>query len=224
MKARVIGAGIGGLTAAIALRKAGIETIVFERARELKEIGAGISLAPNATKAFKGLGLADALGGIGAPIKVAEIRTWQGEVLSRIPVWQLDEKVGAPTLAVHRADLQGRLLQELGEGAVRLGTACMGFEQGDGGVRAFFTKRRRASRSPCGRRRASLDNPPRALGRRGCSTLRRLHSLARRCHPRGRARTGVRGFGGLGYRSEVHLHPDRPGNGVLGRQQERTGR
>ena len=75
MKALVIGAGIGGLSAAIALRKAGVETVVFERARELREIGAGISQAANATRALNELGLADALQGIGTPIEVADIRT-----------------------------------------------------------------------------------------------------------------------------------------------------
>ena len=138
MKAIVIGAGVGGLSAAIALRRAGIETLVFERARELKEIGAGLSLTANATKALNGLGLTDALREIGAPIGVAEIRTWRGEVLSRIPAWQLDEKVGARSAAVHRADLQGELLRELGDEAVRLGAACRGFEQEGEGVRAFF--------------------------------------------------------------------------------------
>ena len=106
MKAIVIGAGIGGLSAAIALRKAGAETVVFERARELKEIGAGLSLMSNATKALNGLGLTpEALREIGVPIGVAEIRTGRGEVLSRLPTWQLGEKLGAQSVAVHRADL-----------------------------------------------------------------------------------------------------------------------
>ena len=138
MKAIVIGAGIGGLSAAIALRRAGVEALVFERTRELKELGAGLSLTANATKALNGLGLTDALRGLGIPIRVAEIRAWRGEVLSRIPTWQLDEKVGARSAAVHRADLQGALLRELGEEAVRLGAACRGFEQKGEGVRAFF--------------------------------------------------------------------------------------
>ena len=138
MKAIVIGAGIGGLSAAIALRRAGVEALVFERTRELKELGAGLSLTANATKALNGLGLTDALRGIGIPIGVAEIRAWRGEVLSRIPTWQLDEKVGARSAAVHRADLQGALLRELGDEAVRLGAACRGFEQEGEGVRAFF--------------------------------------------------------------------------------------
>jgi 2-polyprenyl-6-methoxyphenol hydroxylase-like FAD-dependent oxidoreductase len=138
MKAIVIGAGIGGLSAAIALRRAGVETVVFERARELREIGAGISLTANATRALNELVLADVLSGIGTPIEVAAIRTWRGEVLSRIPVWQLSERVGAKTAAVHRADLQVELLRKLGEGVVRTGAACTSFEQASKGVRAFF--------------------------------------------------------------------------------------
>ena len=138
MKAIVIGAGIGGLSAAIALRRAGVEALVFERTRDLKELGAGLSLTANATMALNGLGLTDALRGIGIPIGVAEIRAWRGEVLSRIPTWQLDEKMGARSAAVHRADLQGALLRELGDEAVRLGAACRGFEQEGEGVRAFF--------------------------------------------------------------------------------------
>lgn len=139
MRAIVVGAGIGGLSAAIALRKARIETVVFERARELKEIGAGVSLTANATGALNELGLADALRGLGGPVGRAEIRTWRGEVLSTIPVSQLDEKLGTQSVAVHRADLQAVLLRELGEGVVRPGVECLGFEQNGAGVRAFFT-------------------------------------------------------------------------------------
>ena len=138
MKAIVVGAGIGGLSAAIALRKAGIETVVFERARELKEIGAGLSLVANATGALNELGLAGALRGLGEPVGRAEIRTWRGEILSAIPVSQLDEKVGARSVAVHRADLQAVLLRELGEDVVWPGAECVGFEQNGAGVRAFF--------------------------------------------------------------------------------------
>ena len=57
MRAMIVGAGIGGLTAAIALRRAGIEATVFERAGEIKEVGAGILLAANAVRALGELGL-----------------------------------------------------------------------------------------------------------------------------------------------------------------------
>ena len=101
MKAIVVGAGIGGLSAAIALRKAGIETVILERARELKEIGAGLSLVANATRALNELDLAGALRGLGEPVGRAEIRTWLGEILSAIPVSQLSGKVGTQSVAVH---------------------------------------------------------------------------------------------------------------------------
>jgi 2-polyprenyl-6-methoxyphenol hydroxylase-like FAD-dependent oxidoreductase len=87
---------------------------------------------------LNGLGLSGTLRRIGEPIKVAEIHTWRSEVLSRIPARRLSEKVGAETTAVYQADLQGELLRELGEGVVRLGAACRGFEQDDEGVRVFF--------------------------------------------------------------------------------------
>jgi 2-polyprenyl-6-methoxyphenol hydroxylase-like FAD-dependent oxidoreductase len=138
VKAIVVGAGIGGLSAAIALRKAGIETVVFERAGELREVGAGLSLTANATAALDELGLADALRGMGGPVGRAEIRTWRGDVLSTIPVSQLDEKVGGQSVAVHRADLQTVLLRELGEGMIRTGIEYVGFEQNGTGVRAHF--------------------------------------------------------------------------------------
>ena len=128
MKAIVVGGGIGGLTAAIALRRIGIEAVVFERAGELREIGAGLALATNATRALGKLGLADALREIGVPVGVAEFRSWRGEVLSRVPVSELAEKVRSESAAVHRADLQAVLLRELCEGAVRLGAECVGFE------------------------------------------------------------------------------------------------
>jgi 2-polyprenyl-6-methoxyphenol hydroxylase-like FAD-dependent oxidoreductase len=138
MKAIVVGSGIGGLSAAIALRKVGVEAVVFERARELREIGAGLSLMANATGALNGMGLAGALRGMGQTIGVAEIRAWRGDLLSRVPAWRITEKVGARSAAVHRADLQAALVRELGDENVRLGASCVGFDQESGGVRAFF--------------------------------------------------------------------------------------
>ncbi len=138
MRAIVVGAGIGGLSTAIALRRIGVETTVFERAGELKEIGAGVALAANAVKALRGFGLATAIKDIGVPVRDAEICSWQGEVLSRLPVLEIGQRVGAESVAVHRADLQAVLLKELGQEKVRLGAKCVGFEQGEGGVVAWF--------------------------------------------------------------------------------------
>jgi 2-polyprenyl-6-methoxyphenol hydroxylase-like FAD-dependent oxidoreductase len=71
----VAGAGIGGLTAAKALRQAGFEVLVIERAEELREIGAGLLLAANAQKALDKLGLAEEVGSLGTPASAAEVRS-----------------------------------------------------------------------------------------------------------------------------------------------------
>ena len=134
MRVAVAGAGIGGLTAAIALRRAGAEVAVFERSRELEEVGAGLLLAANAQKAFGKLGLRGAVGGLGTPASAGEIRSWRGEVLASVPVAELEKRVGAASAAVHRADLQALLLRELGEGPLRLGSECEGFNQYGRGV------------------------------------------------------------------------------------------
>jgi 2-polyprenyl-6-methoxyphenol hydroxylase-like FAD-dependent oxidoreductase len=114
--------------------------VLFERTTELKEIGAGIAIAANGMKALDSLGLADAVRHIGAEPQFYEIRSWRGEVLSKLSVSEQSEKVGATSVAAHRADLQTALLQGLAGagGEVHLGTECVGFEQTEGYVRASF--------------------------------------------------------------------------------------
>jgi 2-polyprenyl-6-methoxyphenol hydroxylase-like FAD-dependent oxidoreductase len=130
-KVMVAGAGIGGLSAAIALRRAGLEVAVFERAAELREVGAGLLLAANAQKALGKIGLADAVARLGTPASAAEIRSWRGRVLASLPASELERRVGAPSAAVHRADLQTLLVREAGEGTLRLGAEIEAFEQED---------------------------------------------------------------------------------------------
>lgn len=139
MRAAVIGAGIGGLTAAIALHRSGAEVAVFERAGELKATGAGLLLAPNAVKALGRIGLAGVVAEIGAPGASGNVLSWRGEVLMKLDASELSERVGADSYAVHRADLQAALLRELGEDAVRLGRELVGFGQDGAGVTARFT-------------------------------------------------------------------------------------
>jgi 2-polyprenyl-6-methoxyphenol hydroxylase-like FAD-dependent oxidoreductase len=137
MRAIIIGAGIGGLTTAIALRRAGVEAVIFERADELREVGAGITLWANAIKALGKLGVADAVLAAGAPVAGGEFRSWRGEVLYGIPAGALEERYGV-SVGLHRADLQAALLSVLPDGAVRLGVPCEGFRQDAFGVTALF--------------------------------------------------------------------------------------
>ena len=138
MTAMIVGAGIGGLTAAIALRRAGIDATVFERAREIKEVGAGILLAANAVSALDEIGLSDDVRRLGTPASAGRILTWRGKTLTEVPLEELETRVGAPSAAVHRADLQELLLSRLGRKNIRLGADCSGFEEDDRGINAGF--------------------------------------------------------------------------------------
>lgn len=139
MKAIVVGGGIGGLTVAIALGRAGVEAVVFERAEELREIGAGITLWSNAVKALKKLGIYDEVREAGGAELGGEIRSWRGERISEITADQLRSRLGEANLALHRADLQGALLAALPQGTVRLGAEFVGFSEHGAGVVARFT-------------------------------------------------------------------------------------
>ena len=127
MRAIVVGGGIGGLCAAVALRRAGIEALVVERAARLEEAGAGLGLTRNALCGLERLSLADVVRARGAAAPRAVGRTWRGDVLTDLP-WD--------GLSIHRADLQAALLEALDPRAVRFAASCTGFVQDAGGVRA----------------------------------------------------------------------------------------
>jgi len=145
-RAIIIGGGIGGLTAAVALRRVGVEVAVFERAGELREIGAGISIWTNAMKALEGLGLAAAVRAAGREEIGGEVRTTGGAVLSRIPARTLEERFGRNVILT-RPDLL-RALSEAVEATgdpVRVGVECVGFRQEGSGVTALFADGREES-------------------------------------------------------------------------------
>ena len=97
MKAMIVGAGIGGLTAAIALRRAGVETTIFERAGELQEVGAGLLLAANAVRAIDKLGLSEKIRWLDTPASAARILSWRGETLTDVPADELEKRLDAPS-------------------------------------------------------------------------------------------------------------------------------
>ena len=131
----VAGAGIGGLTAAIALKRAGHEVAVFERAPELLAVGAGISIQPNAVVALRQIGVGDAVVAAGRSMRDSTIRRFDGRVLSALPLEALYARVGAPSVAIHRATLQRVLLAAAGD-VVRLGAPIAAHEATPtGGVR-----------------------------------------------------------------------------------------
>lgn len=133
-RAVVIGAGIGGLSAAIALLRAGWDVAVYERSRELRPAGAGLSLWSNAMYALDQLGLAEAVRPLGVREAGGAFRTPNGDVLSRFDLAASERRTGQPTVVVHRADLQRVLLDALPPETVRLGVAFAGAVQDVRGV------------------------------------------------------------------------------------------
>lgn len=120
-RAVIIGAGIGGATAAIALIRAGLDVTVYERAPEPREVGAGISIWGNAIAALRRIDAAEPVLAAGQQMLVGELRTDRGSVLSRADLAALDRPLGEHGVLIHRADLLDALLARLPEGTVRFG-------------------------------------------------------------------------------------------------------
>jgi 2-polyprenyl-6-methoxyphenol hydroxylase-like FAD-dependent oxidoreductase len=129
-RALIVGAGIGGLTAALAIRRAGLDVEVYERAPEIGEVGAGITVQPNAIAAMRVLdaGLARAVIEAGHVPERVRILDPRGHVLSQLNTLSAFEEVGAVGVAVHRAALQRILYDAVGRGTVRTAAEAAGFE------------------------------------------------------------------------------------------------
>lgn len=138
MKAIIIGGGIGGLTTAIALRKAGIDAEIYERAPEIKEAGAGIALWPNALKALYQLKLESALDSVSCSSPAAEVRSSDGTVLSRTSAAEMANQFGVSLAIVHRAEFVDMLREAAADIPIRLGHRFRSLEQDARGATVHF--------------------------------------------------------------------------------------
>ena len=127
----VAGAGIAGLTAALAMAKAGLRVTLLEQADKLLETGAGLQLSPNATRVLTALGLRERLmPHVVAPHAVRVMSGGSGREIVRIPLADAETRYGAPFWVLHRADLQAALLaaaQSSMDITLRLGTKVEDF-------------------------------------------------------------------------------------------------
>ncbi|WNF24679.1 FAD-dependent monooxygenase [Mesobacillus jeotgali] len=134
----IIGAGIGGLSAAIALQQIGQKVKVYERASELKEMGAGIVLSANAIKALEKLGVADQVRQAGSPVKKAEIRTPDGKLLVNMPVHKQAERYGTYSYLIYRPYLQRILYEKLEPDTVKHDKKFIVLEQDSEYITSMF--------------------------------------------------------------------------------------
>jgi salicylate hydroxylase len=136
----VVGGGIGGLSAALALLKAGFNVQVYEQAPRFGEIGAGIQISPNASRLLHRLGLREAMERWGVRPRFVHQKRWDdGRTLQRAPLGpEVEERFGAPYYHFHRGDLAALLAEALPGERAHAGYRLVGIEERRDSVVARF--------------------------------------------------------------------------------------
>ncbi|MFE5474113.1 FAD-dependent monooxygenase [Nocardia sp. NPDC056541] len=137
----IIGAGIGGLTAAVALLRQGIEVEVFEAAPEWRDTGTGLGLASNATKVLHAL---DVDLSAGSSLEHFSIRTTTGKQLRELPIGAVTRELGSPVVNIHRNDLIATLRKSAADTPIHLGAQLRSYSATGTGVSAIFEDGRTA--------------------------------------------------------------------------------
>jgi salicylate hydroxylase len=138
MRVVIVGGGIGGVTAALALRHHGIDYVVLEQAKALTDVGAGLQLSPNGVRVLDWLGLRQKLAEFCVEPLAHRFQDWRtGEVLLTLPLApDVEAAYGYPYYHAHRRDLLGALVERLGGDRLRLEAKVLSVTQSDGGVEA----------------------------------------------------------------------------------------
>ncbi|WJF91938.1 flavin-dependent oxidoreductase [Paraburkholderia bonniea] len=140
----IVGAGIGGLTLALTLHKAGIACRIFEAAPEIKPLGVGINLLPHATSVLAELGLIDALAAVAVTTQESAFFNRHGQLIYREPAGRF-AGYEQPQFSIHRGDLQtvllNAVLERLGADRVLTDRRCLGATANGQGVSAEFADR-----------------------------------------------------------------------------------
>src|SRR5580700_1700506 len=131
----IIGGGVGGVAAAVALHRAGIDATVYERANELREVGVGMMLWPNATRVLKELGVLERVAALSGLNRNFLVRSRTGTILMDIGLGHFD----GPALCTRRSDLLDALISELPAERIRLGHDFEYFEPLESGVGIHFS-------------------------------------------------------------------------------------
>lgn len=146
-RALVVGGGLGGICAAAALRRGGLDVTVFERANDLQQVqvGGGIHLWNNAMRALQEVGLYDRVRELGVPVERFTWWTSAGKLLGEGDVTELTRRFGVPALGLRRSDLHQGLAAGLEDVGMETGATCTGFSEKNGTVTATFADGREES-------------------------------------------------------------------------------
>jgi salicylate hydroxylase len=142
LRVAIVGGGIGGLSAATFLIRQGIEVRVYEKSHTLGEVGAGLTLSPNARRLLHRLGMQDELEAVGGDMSGAS--TFYRKDGTRVAPMTLEASDGIAMLGMHRADLLEIFARQLPDGVVETGHECTDFQQLDTCVRLVFANGRTA--------------------------------------------------------------------------------
>ncbi|SEQ45092.1 FAD-dependent urate hydroxylase [Rosenbergiella nectarea] len=139
MKAIVIGAGIGGMSSAIALEKKGFSTQVFEAVKEMKPVGAAISIWPNGVKCLNALGMGEKIKAIGGDMRTMAYFDYRNaSPLTQFSMAPLVQRVGEKPYPVVRAELQNMLIDHYGKSRIQFGMRLVAIDQNSEGVTVTF--------------------------------------------------------------------------------------
>lgn len=138
MKGIIIGAGIGGLTTAVALKRSGVQVAIYEAAPTIEPVGAGIMMAPNAMWVFAQLGIEAAVVAAGAELQHASIQDHRGRVLQTVDMTAIGRRFGHGSVVMHRAEIHQILTEQIEPDTLHLGKRCVACRQTAESVVATF--------------------------------------------------------------------------------------
>lgn len=139
MEITIIGAGMGGLTTGIALKKFGHKVTIYEQAEKILPVGAAISLWSNGVKCLNYLGLTEQVGKLGGQMdQLAYVDGLTGDTMTQFSLLPLIEEVGQRPYPVARADLQNMLMDEFGREDIQLGKKMVELQEQKDGVLVKF--------------------------------------------------------------------------------------
>ncbi|RUT02520.1 FAD-dependent monooxygenase [Dulcicalothrix desertica PCC 7102] len=139
-KIAIVGAGLGGLACAIALRKLGYDVQVYEKAKDFRPVGGGFGLLPNGLKCLDAIepGIVSLIKNSGCEVSQSVLKNNQGETIRTNKTARYQDKYGLPLITVWWWHLQQVLVSKVPENNIHLNHRCIGFTQDDNGVDIYF--------------------------------------------------------------------------------------